>query len=162
MKNILIIIIGTSLLCCQLKETKTIEKFVFDDENILSDKEEKELNTLFKEHEKKTSNEIVLHTTSSYGDKENILIYSTDYANEKGIGKKEKDNGVVIVFSKAFREVRINTGYGTEKVLKDDLAKKIIDSLMVPQFKEQKIFEGLRSGSKEIVRFLELPENIIK
>ena len=56
----------------------------------------------------------------------------------------------------------ISTGYGTEKMLKDEIAKKIIDSLMIPNFKQAKTFEGLWEGSKAIITFLEKPENKIK
>jgi uncharacterized protein len=65
------------------------------------------------------------------------------------------------VFSAANREVRISTGYGTEKVLDDVAAKKIIDSVMIPFFKKSNYFEGLWHGSKSIVNYLELPEHRI-
>ena len=42
------------------------------------------------------------------------------------------------------------------------MAKKIIDSLMIPHFKQGEAFEGLWEGSRAIVEFLEKPENIIR
>ena len=44
----------------------------------------------------------------------------------------------------------------------EKIAKKIIDSIMVPQFKEGKFFEGFWMGSIAITNFLEKPENKIK
>ena len=44
----------------------------------------------------------------------------------------------------------------------NSLAKVIIDSVMIPQFKKQKYYEGLWDGSVTITRFLEKPENKIK
>jgi uncharacterized protein len=134
---------------------------VFDFENVLTESQENNLYKIIVAHEAKTSNEIAIVTTPDWGDKENALFYSVDFANNHGVGKKEKDNGIVIVFSKQQRETRISTGYGMEEILKDHIAKKIIDSLMIPQFKEGKIYEGLLVGTNEIVRFLELPENKI-
>jgi len=59
-------------------------------------------------------------------------------------------------------QVRMAAGYGTEKVLTTVSPKKIIDSLMIPQFKRQQYFEGLWNGSIAITGFLEKPENKIK
>jgi uncharacterized protein len=101
-------------------------------------------------------------TTPNWGEEENALFFAVEFGNKYGIGKKEKDNGVVIVFSQQQKEIRISTGYGAEHVLKDEIAKKFIDSLMIPKFKEGLFYEGLYNGSKAIVDFLEQPENEIK
>jgi len=78
-----------------------------------------------------------------------------------GLGKKDKNNGVAIIFSNKQRQTFVATGYGIEKVLTDEIAQKIIDSLMIPEFKKAKYFEGIWEGSKAIVNFLEKPENKI-
>ncbi|MFL5730091.1 MAG: TPM domain-containing protein [Cytophagaceae bacterium] len=162
MKHFFIPIVALSFLCFQSSTQKENAPFVFDNEELLSKEQEDKFNRLFLAHKKKTGNEIAIHTTASIGNKKDFFSYCLDYANEHGIGKAGRDNGVLIVVSRNLRQVRINTGYGTEKVLKDKIAQKIIDSLMVPQFREQKYYEGIRDGSKEIIRFLELPQNQIK
>ena len=89
------------------KEKKKIETFVYDYEQVLSEKEEREISNLFRDHEKKTTNEIVLVTTSNYGEDKNILFYSVNFGERNAIGKPNKNNGVVIVYSKAFSQVRV-------------------------------------------------------
>ena len=117
---------------------------------------------MYKAHEKITTNEIALVTTPDYGTDSTLERFVLNFGNKYGIGKKEKNNGVLIVFSNAMRQTRISTGYGTEKVLTNEIAKKIIDSVMIPYFKQAKTFEGLWEGSKAIITFLEKPENKIK
>ena len=152
-----------TLLNCSFKtETKIIETFVFDNENILTPEESKQLDSLFRAHEERTTNEIVLFTTPDYGEFSNNIDFSVDFGNKYGIGKADFDNGVVIVFSQTKKEVRISTSSGTEKVLTDQIAKKMIDSLMMPKFKAGLYFEGLKDGSRAIVNFLDKPENKIK
>ncbi|MDB5256031.1 MAG: hypothetical protein JWM14_726 [Chitinophagaceae bacterium] len=165
--KIIFFTIGFSLfLITGCSEKKTADKYVdglvFDKEELLSPQQKEELNQLYKQHEEKTSNEIVLFTTSGYDSDSSISSYATNTANKMGIGKKEKDNGVIIVFSKNRREIWIGTGYGTENVLTDQIAKKIIDSLMIPEFKEGNTYKGLYAGSKAIVTFLEEPGHEIK
>ncbi len=135
---------------------------VTDNENLLTEAQRDKLRALYSAHEKKTSNEIALVTVADYGTDSTILFYSVGIANQLGIGKKGKDNGVLIAVSKANRETFIATGYGTEKVLKDHIAKKIIDSLMVPEFKKGNYYEAIYEGSKAIITFLEQPGHEIK
>jgi len=159
-KSLFILIIYLNIQCSFLSKQKEIV-FVKDKEEILTNEQEKQLDSLFREHEKRTSNEILLVTTPDYNGEPDLFTYSLKYFNKIGIGKKELNNGVGIFLCNANHETRIITGYGTEKVLKDELVKKIIDSLMIPQFKQDKIFEGLWAGSKAIVEFLDRPENKI-
>ncbi|MCH8317440.1 MAG: TPM domain-containing protein [Bacteroidetes bacterium] len=161
MKNTLPLLLLFLILGCSSTSTREIV-FVFDNEQILTEEQETIFTKLFQKHEKETTNEIVLVTTPDWGEAENALLFAVDFGNKLGIGKKEKDNGVVIVFSKQQRETRISTGYGTENVLKDEIAKRFIDSLMIPRFKEGKFFDGLYDGSKAIVDFLEQSGNEIK
>ena len=139
---------------------KTI--WVLDNEHILTPGQITSLDSLYKAHEKITTNEIALVTTPDYGSDTSILFFAVNFGRKYGVGKKEKNNGVVIVYSQTQHQTIISTGYGTEKVLKDEIAKKIIDSLMIPNFKQAKVFEGLWEGSKAIITFLEKPENKIK
>lgn len=156
--QLLVFVIFFSCESTNKKETT----FVFDKENILNEDQESRLNDLFREHEKRTTNEIIVVTTPDWDGKKNALFYAVDFGNDLGVGKPEKDNGIVIVFSNQQKEVRISTGYGTEQVLKDEIVKNFIDSLMFPKFKEGQYFEGLYSGSMAVVEFLERPENEIK
>jgi uncharacterized protein len=161
MKQLLSGLVITLFLGCSAPSKRDLI-FVFDNEQILTEHQENTLDELFKKHEEMTTNEIVLVTTPDWGQAESALRFSVDFGNSLSVGKKEKDNGVIIVFSKQQREARISTGYGTEKILHDEIAKRFIDSLMIPRFQDGKYFEGLYDGSKAIVEFLEQSGNEIK
>jgi uncharacterized protein len=142
----------------RFNETRTC---VFDKEHDLTPGQTTTLDSLYRSHEKKTTNEIALVTTYDFGVDSSILVYAVHFLRNNGVGKKEKNNGVVIVFSAKNHQTFVTTGYGTEKVLKDEIAQKFIDSLMIPNFKKGQYFEGIWEGSKAIVNFLEKPENKI-
>ena len=135
--------------------------WVFDKEHDLTPDQISLLDSLYRSHEKKTTNEIALETTFDYGADSSILVYAMHFLRNYELGKKDKNNGVAIVFSNNQRQTFIATGYGTEKVLTDEIVQKIVDSLMVPEFKKAKYFEGIWEGSIAIVNFLEKPENKI-
>jgi uncharacterized protein len=142
--------------------TKTQKEFVFDKAKVLDSMQFQKLNDLYIRHEKLTTNELALLTTNSFAPVNTIEEYAHERFNTLGLGKKDIDNGILIVFSPEMRQVRIATGYGTERVLTDSIAKRIIDSVMIPQFRRVNYFEGLWDGSLAITRFLEKPENTIK
>jgi uncharacterized protein len=162
MKSILskIILIALFIGCVSAQNKDTI--FVFDRENVFTEAQELEFTQLLLSHQQKTGNEIAIVTTPDLGEHQNLMQFAVDFGDKFGVGTKEKNNGVVIVFSQTLREIRIATGYGTEELLTDKIVKSYIDSLMVPAFIQQDFFEGIYAGSKAIVDFLEMPENEIK
>jgi len=160
MKNtILISFIIVSLIGCTSGRKSKLAKFVYDYEDVLNEEQENKLNDLFKKFEDKTSNEFVLVTTDSYGNEEGIISYANQFCNINGIGNPDKENWIVIVFSKKNSQIWMTTGDGIVKNGKDEKSQMIIDSIMLPQFKEEKYFEGLWSGSNQVIEFLEKPED---
>src|SRR5579862_5052010 len=125
--------------------------YVFDKENDLSPRQVAQLDSLYESHESKTTNEIALITTKSYYPDSTILLFAVDKLRELGLGRARINNGLLIAYSGTKRQIFIATGYGTEKVLNDQIVKRIIDSVMIPPFKANKIYDGLWAGSKAIV-----------
>ena len=75
-----------------------------------------------------------------------IEEYATLLFEKWGIGKKQSDNGVLLLASLEDRALRIEVGYGLEAVITDIEAKKIIDDIIVPAFKEEQYGPGLYNG----------------
>ena len=71
------------------------------------------------------------------------------------IGKKGEDNGVIIMLTKASREVFIRTGYGVEGILTDALSSRIVNRYMAPYFKQGQWDEGFLAGVSQVVNLLE-------
>src|SRR5687767_10665433 len=102
--------------------------YVSDFEGILNKDEEMELTSIIKQHEKLTTDQIAVVTINSYKPYSRIDSFTTDLGNYWGVGQKDKDNGVMIVFGKTIREIRIGTGFGLEKFITDEEEQNIIDS----------------------------------
>ena len=52
-----------------------------------------------------------------------------------GIGKKDKDNGLLFLWSTGDRRVRVEVGYGLEGALPDGKVGAILDTYVIPKFK---------------------------
>ena len=63
-----------------------------------------------------------------------------------GIGKKDRDNGLLFLWSTGDRRVRVEVGYGLEGVLPDGKAGAILDADVIPRFKSGEFDEGVVAG----------------
>ena len=67
-------------------------------------------------------------------------------------GQKGKDNGVIFLFAKAERIVRIDIGYGLEEHLTDLKVGRIIDHVIVPRLREGNFEDAIVTGTFEICK----------
>jgi uncharacterized protein len=58
----------------------------------------------------------------------------------------KKDNGIIILMAAQDRAVRIEVGQGLEGKIPDALAGRIIDGIMIPKFRDQRTYIGLRDA----------------
>ncbi len=75
-----------------------------------------------------------------------IEEYAVGLFNKWGVGKKDKDNGVLLLVAMADHKLRIEVGYGLEGTITDLEAKDIIDNVIVPRFKENNYNSGIYNG----------------
>lgn len=72
------------------------------------------------------------------------------YFNKWGIGDNVKNDGVLILLSKQPRRIRIHTGSGMAPLLTNANCASIINHTMVPNFKADLYFTGLKDAVKDI------------
>ncbi len=98
-----------------------------------------------------TSNEIaVLIIPSLEGDA--LEDYSLRVVEKWKLGKKNKDNGVLLLIVADEHKIRIETGYGLEGVLTDAKASRIIRNEIAPHFRQNQYDEGVTAGVNAIVK----------
>ncbi len=60
------------------------------------------------------------------------------------IGRKGVDDGVVIVVAKSDRVMRIEVGYGLEGAVPDAMARRLIEEVFLPGFRDGDFYLGLK------------------
>ncbi len=123
--------------------------FVFDRSGVLLIDEVDKLNFELIELEDSIGSQMAVLIIDSLG-MESIEAYSLRTANEWGIGRKDFNDGILITLSIQDRKIRIEVGYGLERIIADEIAARIIREKMVPKFKEEKYFEGLLAAIIQI------------
>ena len=128
-----------------------IKRQVNDYEFVFTMEQLEKLTLMIREFEKNTTNQIAIVSIKSIGKYSDFDEFAIDLSNYNGIGLKEKDNGLSIVFSKNLRKIRISTGFGTEKILTDEICENIIDQTIIPEFKNGDYYSGIEKGLAELI-----------
>jgi uncharacterized protein len=82
---------------------------------------------------------------------ETIEQYSIRVTDAWKLGRKDIDDGILLIVAKRDRAVRIEVGYGLEGVLPDALAKRIVDQVIVPRFRQEDFAGGIDAGVESII-----------
>ncbi|MCB9361793.1 TPM domain-containing protein [Candidatus Woesearchaeota archaeon] len=116
--------------------------YVNDYAGVLTSEEEYAIRYLCEFIEQNTTAEIAVVTLSSL---EGIPIemYAVEAFERNGIGKADKDNGLLLVIAVEEREYRVEVGYGLEPYVPD--ASKVIlgEQILVPYLREGNYAEGI-------------------
>ena len=67
------------------------------------------------------------------------------------VGRKELDNGAVLFVFVNDRKMRLEVGYGLEGALPDATARRIIDDVIAPRFRQGDYAEGLEAGTDAVL-----------
>lgn len=127
---------------------------VHDNEGVLTGDQITRMTELYENHLKKTGNEILLVTSADFEKLDNARDFAVYYGNLHNVGG-DSERGVVIAVSKEKRRIFILTGKGLTEQLPDAKLQGIINTGMVPEFKNERYFEGILKGSKRMIRVLE-------
>lgn len=124
--------------------------WVNDYESVLREDEQAELEALLTTLEAETGHEIVLVLVDNFRPYQDVSEYATALGNEWGIGKTDQNNGVIFLVSLNKKVIRIATGTGLQASLSDQFCQEVINNQIIPKFKNQNIFGGIKIGLEAI------------
>ena len=112
-----------------------------------------QLNAMIDELERTTGAELAVVVVASL-DGQSVEEFAEKLFKMWGIGKAGKDNGLLLLWSKGDRKVRIEVGYGLEGTIPDGKAGAILDAYVIPKFKAGQFDEGIIAGVAAVVMAL--------
>lgn len=125
-------------------------RLVNDYARMLNTAEEERLENKLESFARTTSTQITIVTVEDLGGHE-VADYTVHVFNKWGIGQKGKNNGVLVLVSKADRKAWITTGKGLEAVLTDAKTSRIFRNELRPAFKAGAYYEGLAQTADAII-----------
>lgn len=106
-----------------------------------------DLDSILKNYYEKTNRKVIVATLvkNEILNENNFNEIALDYANYSD----SDENGLVIVFCKQLRMIRICTGKVTETILTDDICNRILTETIIPLFKQEDYKSGIINGINE-------------
>jgi uncharacterized protein len=150
-----LVFMSTATLNAQQSFPQHTGGLVNDFEHKLTPDDAAKLETLLRDYEKRTTNEIAFVTVPSLRNTMSVEEYANKLFHTWGIGKKGKDNGILFLWVPADRKVRIEVGYGLEGDMPDGRAGQIYREEVLPKFKQEKWAEGVFGGINAIIKHLD-------
>jgi uncharacterized protein len=89
---------------------------------------------------------------------EPIEAYSIRVADAWKVGRKGRDDGVLLLVAKDDRRVRVEVGYGLEGLITDAVARRIIADDVAPKFREGRYAAGIEAGIDRIAGIVQKGE----
>jgi uncharacterized protein len=84
-----------------------------------------------------------------------IEEYSIRLAEAWKVGRKDINDGAILLIAKNDRRMRIEVGYGLEGILPDAIAKRIIAETIAPRLRQGDYYGGVRAGVEQMIHVIE-------
>ena len=118
---------------------------VVDNANLLSPEIRTSLTEKLASLEDKTGDQIVVATLPTLSGHD-IETFANSLFRRWALGQKQINNGVLLLIAPSERHVRIEVGYGLEGVLTDALSSTIINTIILPNFRQDNFEKGIVEG----------------
>jgi uncharacterized protein len=86
---------------------------------------------------------------------EAIEQFAIRVAESWKLGRKDVDDGILLLVAKDDREVRIEVGYGLEGAIPDATANRVIDEFILPRFREGDFAGGIGAGVDRLIKLVD-------
>ena len=123
---------------------------IYDQANLLNATEEEMLNQKLIKFADSTSTEISVIIIPTTGG-EDVNYLATMYGEQRKIGQKGVDNGIVFLIATEDHTMSIQQGRAVEQYLTASVAGQIMDYIVTPNFKQGLWYEGINRGTTALM-----------
>ena len=142
-------------------QTKPVNDFA----GVFKPLEARKITAIIRRLEKLTSAEMAVVTTESV-EGDTIEKYSNNLFNEWGIGKENKNNGILFLIDTDDNLYRIEVGLGLEEIINQEFIRELFEKYVNSNFKAKKFGTGviktLTSLSAKIIKEYDVNSSTVK
>jgi uncharacterized protein len=126
---------------------------VVDGDDLLTPERKLKLETMLAGFERHTQHQFVIVTVNSLNGQK-IEDFGVRLGRTWGIGRKDVNDGVLLIIAPKEHQVRIEVGYRLEKALPDQICARIIRNEILPAFRAGNMSGGIEKGAVTIIAAL--------
>ena len=108
------------------------DKYVNDFAGVLSDSQVSEMRSLLAGVDNDTTAEVVFVSDNECTSRGGPSQYALELFTKWGVGKEDKDNGLLVLYCMGEEKIWATTGYGLEGILPDSKVGRMLDDYYVP------------------------------
>ncbi len=149
-KKLLLIGLFLPVLVFAYQSPGTPHGFVNDFAGLFNAEQRVNLEAKLSAFENDTRNEIAVVTVKNLGG-DTVENFAVALFKEWGIGKKGKDNGVLLLVAADDHKMRIEVGYGLEPSLTDAQTNIIIRNTLTPSFRANDFYGGVARAVNQMI-----------
>lgn len=148
----MLLLIAQTISAQQFPKPMIPKRLVNDYTGLLTGQQQLDLNNKLQTFNDETSTQIFVITYDDLQgyDISDFAVRLANYEDWK-IGQEGRNNGILILVSPATRKVTIQTGYGVEGAVTDQLSRRIIETAISPYFKTGNYYAGLDSATNVLM-----------
>lgn len=156
MRALLPLLLGWLLLACPALAQQPVPELdarVTDLTGTLSEKQAATLTEGLRQLETDTGGQLAVLIVASTAP-EDIAAYAIRVVDKWQLGREKFDDGVLFLVAKEDRRIRIEVGYGLEGAITDAQARRIIDGIVAPHFRNGDFYAGIAAGTGAIDKLI--------
>ena len=150
-----ILIYANTSLCNAFPSKPDPERLVNDFAGLFSHRQAEALERVLVSFDDTTSNQIAVVTVTNL-EGYSAMEYATQIGLDWKIGSEKFDNGIVLLIkpktADSRGEVAISVGYGLEGAITDAYSKRIIETIIIPRFRENDYFGGTANACSVLMK----------
>lgn len=132
-------------------------QFISDPAGFMSDDARTRANARLRQLTDSTTAEVAVVILPSIGDAD-IFDFSQQLASKWGVGKADKDNGMLVLFDMEGKQVRVHPGQGLEGIFTDVACSRLINEVIVPPMKTGDINDAVIDLSDKLYQVMTDPD----
>ncbi len=129
--------------------TQTVNDFAA----VIDAESERAMDAMIRSLQQATGDVVVVATVDTFEPYGDVREYAVEMFENRGrgIGRQERDNGLLVLLAVRDRQVWIEVGYDLEQLITDGYAGETSRPVMVPEFRRGNYGAGLRTGVARII-----------
>lgn len=156
MRKLLFIILFlsvSSFATANVQEVPNLHARVTDPTGLLSAGQRSHIEQLLQVLEQSKGSQVAVLIVSTT-QPEAIEEYSMRVVEKWKVGRKNIDDGVLLLIARQDRKIRIEVGYGLEGAIPDITAGRIINEYITPEFRRGDFYGGILAGVSQITNLI--------
>jgi len=163
--NILLQCVTIGLLSCggdksAINQETRKENRIFDQADIFTTQQEDSIFYLIDKLDKEVGSQIVVLTIDTLNGQD-LNEFSNYEFEKRQLGRDKERDGILITVVTKEKSMRIEVGYGLERIIKDEIAAQINREVIAPKFREGKFGPGIYNAVDTIKLLIEKNRGLV-